>query len=119
MLKYISSKGGLVAYLGTNSVIQVMERIEQGDQRAQKVLESMCYNIVKQIGAMATALSGRVDGILLTGGIAYNEPVTEYIREHCAFIAPVTAYAGATHLSALPATALAVLPRQAATTAYR
>lgn len=109
LLKYISSKGGLVAYLGTNSVIQVMERIEQGDQRAQKVLESMCYNIVKQIGAMATALSGRVDGILLTGGIAYNEPVTEYIREHCAFIAPVTVYAGENELEALVANALVVL----------
>lgn len=109
LLKYISSKGGLVAYLGTNSVIQVMERIEKGDQRAQKVLESMCYNIVKQIGAMATALSGRVDGILLTGGIAYNEPVTEYIREHCAFIAPVTVYAGENELEALVANALVVL----------
>ena len=53
LLKFISSKGGLVAYLGTNSVIQVMERIAQGDQRAKKVLDAMCYNIVKQIGAMA------------------------------------------------------------------
>ena len=53
LLKFISSKGGLVAYLGTNSVIQVMERIAEGDQRAKKVLESMCYNISKQLGAMA------------------------------------------------------------------
>ena len=75
LLKFISSKGGLVAYLGTNSVIQVMERIEKGDQRAKKVLESMCYNISKQIGAMAGALSGKVQAILLTGGIAYNEPI--------------------------------------------
>ena len=88
LLKFISSKGGLVAYLGTNSVIQVMERIEKGDQRAKKVLDAMCYNIVKQIGAMAGALSGKVQAILLTGGIAYNEPVVEYIREHCGFIAP-------------------------------
>ena len=42
LLKFISSKGGLVAYLGTNSVIQVMERIAQGDQRAKKVLDAMC-----------------------------------------------------------------------------
>ena len=75
LLKYISSKGGMVAYLGTNSVMQVMERIEQGDQRAKKVLDALCYNVSKQIGAMATALAGRVDGIILTGGIAYNEPV--------------------------------------------
>ena len=70
-----------MAYLGTNSVIQVMERIEKGDQRAKKVLESMCYNISKQIGAMAGALSGKVQTILLTGGIAYNEPIVEDIRE--------------------------------------
>ncbi len=93
LLKFVSSKGGLVAYLGPTPVIQVMERIAQGDQRAKKVLESMCYNIVKQIGPWQRR-SGRVDGILLTGGIAYNEPVVEYIRRHCWFIAPVTVYAG-------------------------
>mgnify|MGYP000779790905 CR=1 FL=1 len=109
LLKFISSKGGLVAYLGTNSVIQVMERIAQGDQRAKKVLESMCYNISKQIGAMAGALSGKVQAILLTGGIAYNEPIVEYIREHCGFIAPVEVYPGENELEALVMNALVVL----------
>lgn len=109
LLKFISSKGGLVAYLGTNSVIQVMERIEKGDQRAKKVLESMCYNISKQIGAMAGALSGKVQAILLTGGIAYNEPIVEYIREHCGFIAPVEVYPGENELEALVMNALVVL----------
>ena len=109
LLKFISSKGGLVAYLGTNSVIQVMERIEKSDQRAKKVLESMCYNISKQIGAMAGALSGKVQAILLTGGIAYNEPIVEYIREHCGFIAPVEVYPGENELEALVMNALVVL----------
>ena len=109
LLKYISSKGGMVAYLGTNSVMQVMERIEQGDQRAKKVLDALCYNVSKQIGAMAAALAGRVDGIILTGGIAYNEPVVNYIREHCAFIAPVTVYPGENELESLVANALVVL----------
>lgn len=109
LLKFISSKGGLVAYLGTNSVIQVMERIEEGDQRAKKVLESMCYNVSKQIGAMAGALSGKVQAILLTGGIAYNEPIVEYIREHCGFIAPVEVYPGENELEALVMNALVVL----------
>ena len=109
LLKFISSKGGLVAYLGTNSVIQVMERIEKGDQRAKKVLESMCYNISKQIGAMAGALSGSVQAIVLTGGIAYNEPIVEYIREHCGFIAPVEVYPGENELEALVMNALVVL----------
>ncbi|WP_295916207.1 butyrate kinase [uncultured Alistipes sp.] len=109
LLKAISSKGGLVAYLGTNSVIQVMERIGKGDQRARKVLDSMCYNISKQIGAMATALSGNVQSIILTGGIAYNEPIVEYIREHCSFIAPIAVYPGENELEALMINALVVL----------
>ena len=109
LLKFISSKGGLVAYLGTNSVIQVMERIAQGDQRAKKVLDAMCYNIVKQIGAMAAALSGSVQTIVLTGGIAYNEPVVEYIRERCSFIAPIAVYPGENELEALVTNALVVL----------
>lgn len=109
LLKFISSKGGLVAYLGTNSVIQVMERIAEGDQRARKVLDAMCYNVVKQIGAMAAALSGSVQAIVLTGGIAYNEPVVEYIRERCSFIAPVTVYPGENELEALVTNALVVL----------
>lgn len=109
LLKFVSSKGGLVAYLGTNSVIQTLERIEQGDQRARKVLDAMCYNIVKQIGAMAAALAGKVDGILLTGGIAYSEPIVAYIRERCAFIAPVTVYPGENELESLMINALVVL----------
>lgn len=109
LLKFVSSKGGLVAYLGTNSVMEVMGRIAEDDQRAQKVLDAMCYNIAKQIGAMAAALSGRVDGILLTGGIAYNEPVTEYLHDRCGFIAPVTVYPGENELEALVANALVVL----------
>ena len=91
------------------AVMEVMGRIAEGDQRAQKVLDAMCYNIAKQIGAMAASLSGRVDGILLTGGIAYNEPVTDYLRDRCGFIAPVTVYPGENELEALVANALVVL----------
>lgn len=109
LLKFISSKGGLVALLGTNSVIQVMERISQGDERARKVLDAMSYNISKQIGAMAAAMSGKVDGILLTGGIAFNEPVVDSIRERCSFIAPVWVYPGENELESLAINALVVL----------
>lgn len=109
LLKFISSRGGLVAYLGTNSVMQVMERIAEGDQRAKKMMEAMCYNISKQIGAMAAALDGRVNAILLTGGIAYNAPVVEYVRTRCSFIAPVAVYPGENELEALVMNALVVL----------
>lgn len=107
--KLISSKGGLVAHLGTNSALQVEERIEKGDTHAAFILEAMCYNIAKYIGSMAVVLSGRVDGILITGGIAYSVPVVEYIQTHCSFIAPITVYPGENELEALAANALAVL----------
>ncbi len=109
LLKQISSKSGMVAYLGTNSVQEVCERIAEGENRSKVVLEAMNYNISKQIGAMAAALAGKVDGIILTGGIAYNEPVTDYIVEHCSFIAPVTIYPGENELESLAMNALSVL----------
>ncbi len=109
LLRFVSSQGGLVAHLGTNSVMQAMERIAQGDERARKVMDAMCYNIAKQICAMAAPLSGQVDAIVLTGGIAFNEPVVEYIRAHCSFLAPVTVYPGENELESLALNALVVL----------
>ncbi len=109
LLRFVSSRGGLVAHLGTNSVAETMQRIAQGDERARKVMDAMCYNIAKQICAMAAPLSGQVDGIVLTGGIAFNEPVVAYIREHCTFLAPVSVYPGENELEALAINALVVL----------
>lgn len=109
LLRFVSSQGGLVAHLGTNSVQQTMERIAQGDERARKVMDAMCYNIAKQICAMSAPLSGKVDAILLTGGIAFNEPVVAYIRDHCSFLAPVTVYPGENELESLAINALVVL----------
>lgn len=105
----LAGKGGLVAHLGTNSMMTVMERIEAGDQKARLVKDAMCYNIVKQIGAMAAALAGRVDAVVLTGGIAHNKPVVEYIEERCSFIAPISVYPGENELESLVTNALVVL----------
>ncbi len=107
--KMLAGKGGLVAHLGSNSVMHLIERIEAGDRQAALVIDAMSYNISKAIGAMAAAMSGSVDGIILTGGIAYNEPVVKYIREHCAFIAPIAVYPGENEMEALMINALVVL----------
>lgn len=107
--KMLAGKGGLVAHLGTNSMMTVMERIEQGDEKAKLVADAMCYSVSKQIGAMAAALAGRVDAILLTGGIAFNAPVVKAIEEYCAFIAPITVYPGENELESLVTNALVVL----------
>ena len=105
----LAGKGGLVAHLGTNSMIQVMERIGQGDEKARVVKDAMCYGIVKQIGAMAAALGGQVDAVILTGGIAHNKSVVEYISEFCSFIAPIAVYPGENELESLVTNALVVL----------
>lgn len=109
LLKYVSSKGGLVAYLGTNSVIDVVERCDAGDQRAIKVLDAMCYNTAKQIGMMAVALRGKVDAIIFTGGIAYNERIIKQIGSYCSFLGPFAVYPGENELESLAMNALAVL----------
>ena len=119
LLRFVSSKGGLVAHLGTNSVVEATKRAEAGDTRARRVLDAMCYNIAKQICAMAAPLSGRVDAIVLTGGIAFNEPVVAYIREHCSFLAPVTVYPGENELESLALNALVVLRGQVAPKCYK
>lgn len=107
--KLLSGKGGLVAYLGTNSVQRVIEMAEEGNAQARLLLDAMCYTIAKQIGAMAVVLQGRVDDILLTGGIAYNTRITETIASYCSFIAPVTVYPGENELESLAFNALYVL----------
>ena len=119
LLRFVSSQGGLVAHLGTNSVMQAMERIAQGDERARKVMDAMCYNIAKQICAMAAPLSGQVDAIVLTGGIAFNEPVVEYLRAHCSFLAPVVVYPGENELESLAFNALDVLRGTVSPKIYR
>lgn len=102
----LAGKGGLVAHLGTNSV---KDAIESGDEHARQVIEAMCYSVAKQIGAMAAALSGKVDAVVLTGGIAHNARIVGYLREHCCFIAPVAVYPGENELESLATNALVVL----------
>lgn len=109
VMKMLAGKGGMVAHLGMNSVMHIVEKANQGDEKCNLLLEAMCYNISKEIGAMATVMKGKVDGIILTGGIAYNKTVTEVIEEHCSFIAPVTVYPGENELESLMMNALVVL----------
>jgi butyrate kinase len=107
--KMINGRGGLTAYLGTNDVREISRRAENGDEQAALLFETMCYQVGKWTGAMAAILHGKVDAIILTGGIAHNEKVTNYIKEMCGFIAPVIVYPGEDEMRALALNALAVL----------
>ncbi|MFZ5967499.1 MAG: butyrate kinase [Bacillota bacterium] len=99
--KMLSGKGGLVAYLGTNDAREAEKMIQNGDQKAKLVYEAMGYQIAKEIGAMATVLEGKIDAIILTGGMAYSKMLTSYIMERVEFIAPIIIKPGEDELLAL------------------
>ncbi|QEN05373.1 butyrate kinase [Thiospirochaeta perfilievii] len=114
----IVGSGGLIAYLGTNSVIEIEERINSGDNKALEVLEAMCYQVAKEVGAMAVVLGGEVDSIILTGGIAYSSLVTDLIKKRVSFLAPVNIYPGENELEALALNGLRVLRGEARVLSY-
>lgn len=101
VLKMIVGKGGVSAFLGTNDMREVEHRIEQGDQEAKRILDAMIYQICKEIGSLFVVLEGKVDQILLTGGVAYSEYVTKAIMEKTSFLADTTVFPGENELDAL------------------
>ncbi|MDR1417177.1 MAG: butyrate kinase [Prevotellaceae bacterium] len=107
--KLLVGGGGLVAHLGTNEAQKVAARAEQGDEQARLVITAMSYQVGKEIGAAAAVLHGNVDAILITGGIAHNALVTNYIKQMVEFIAPVVVYAGEDEMSALAASVTQML----------
>ena len=93
--------GGLYAYLKTRDLEEIERRIEAGDTQAALVLEAMIYQIAKEAGAMAAVLEGKVDAVLLTGGMAHSERVVQRLRAHLEWIAPIRVYPGEDELQAL------------------
>ena len=106
--RMVVGEGGFVAYLGTNNAEEVQQRIDEGDQQAQLIQEALLYQVSKSIGEMAIVLEGKVDAILLTGGLAYNNKLTETISHKTAFIAKCFVYPGEDELKALAMNALLV-----------
>ncbi len=105
----VMGSGGLLAYLGTSSAKEVERRIAAGDQKATEVYQAMAYQIAKEIGAMATVMSGAVHAIILTGGLAKSDMLTGWIRARVKFIAEVLTIAGEFEMEAMAAGALRVL----------
>ncbi len=95
---YLTKKGGLIAYLGTNSVRDIMA---EGDKEKTLFIDAMIYQIAKEIGKMAVVLNGSVDYILITGGIAHNKAIMDKISEYTSFIADMKVYPGEGELLAL------------------
>lgn len=107
--KMITGCGGFVSYLNLSDARLVERRIKEGDEEALLVFEAMAYQVAKEIGSMATVLRGKVDAIILTGGIAYSERMVNLIKGRIDYIASVVVYAGEDELLALSEAALRVL----------
>lgn len=99
--KMLVGKGGAVAHLGTNDFREIISRAEAGDQACARFLKAFCISVAKFIGAEAAVAGGKVDAIVLTGGIAHSKVITSAITEMVQFIAPVEVYAGENELESL------------------
>jgi len=106
--RMVVGEGGFVAYLGTNNAQEVEKLANAGEEKAANVQEALFYQVAKMIGEMAVVLEGKVDGILLTGGLAFNKDLEKYIRKKTGFIAEIFAYPGEDELEALAMNALRV-----------
>ncbi|WP_226376841.1 butyrate kinase [Oceanobacillus halotolerans] len=118
IMKKLIGQGGLVAYLQTNDALEVEKRIEKGDQEAKKVYEAMAYQIAKEIGSMSVVLGGRVDAIVLTGGLAYGKQFIEMISDRVGWIADTLIYPGEDELQALNEGTLRVLRQEESPKVY-
>ena len=99
--RMLIGQGGLAAHLGTNNAYEVEQRVKNGDEQATLIYEAMAYQVSKFVGMMAVALKGKVDGVLVTGGIAYDKWFVEKLREYAGWVAPFFVYPGENEMEAL------------------
>ncbi len=118
VLAMINGKGGLVSLAGTNDLRVLAERIKSGDAGAELHFRAFAYGVAKAIGGLAAAASGRVDAIILTGGIAFSTDMMTNIEKMCNFIAPVIVYPGEGELDALALAGERVLSGEATVSEY-
>lgn len=109
IMKKLVGQGGLVGYLGTNDAVQVEKMIAKGDQKAKLVYSAMAYQVAKEIGSASAVLEGKVDAIILTGGLAYGKEFVKEISDRINWIADVIVHPGENELQALAEGALRVL----------
>ena len=107
--RMLVGNGGLMAHLGTNDVQVAVAMVESGNNHASLVLEAMAYNVAKEIGSMLVVLSGKVDAVILTGGIAHSKVVIDYIKTMISPFAKVVVYPGEDEMEALAMSGLRVL----------
>ena len=109
LARKLVGQGGLAAYIGTTNAVEVEGAIRKGDAKAELIFQAMAYQIAKDIGAMATVLAGKVDGVVLTGGLAHSEMLAGWVRQRTKFIAPVFIFPGEDEMEAMAEGALRIL----------
>jgi butyrate kinase len=109
VMKMIKGKGGMIAYLGTNDAYEAGLKAESGDEKTTLILNAMAYQVAKEIGAMGAVLKGNVDAIILTGGIAHNSIIVDYVKTMIAHISKVVVYPGEDEMKALVMNVLMVM----------
>lgn len=118
LLTIINKEGGLVAHLGTSDAREIEEMISTGNEEAKLVYDAMIYQVAKSAGALAGALEGRVDGIILTGGISHSRYVTQKLCKYLDWIAEVAIMPGEFEMEALAAGALRAVRGEEPTMTY-
>ncbi len=114
----LTKTGGFVSHLGISDAIELTTRAANGDKYAEMVWNAMIYQICKCIGSMAAVLHGKIDGILLGGGMVHNKDLVAQIKEACEWMAPVSAYPGEFEMEAMAAGAIRVLTGKEQTKTY-
>lgn len=107
--KKLVGNGGFNAYVGTNDMRDVEKMVQDGNKEAAEIREAFILQVAKDIGSMACVLNGKVDQIIMTGGIAYDKVVTDGLTQRAGFIAPITVYPGEDELLALAQGAIRVM----------
>lgn len=101
MLRKVNGHSGLTAHLGTNDCLEVEHRIEAGDEKAKLVLDALIYHTARHLASLAPATNGHVDAVIITGALSKSKYITDRLREHLQYLAPVAVYPGEDELTAL------------------
>ena len=107
--KRLAGKAGVVAYMATNNMRDIEARIDAGDADAEELLEAMAFQVGKEIGSRAITLKGDIDGIVLTGGLAYDTRFVSLITSWVEFLGPIMVYPGEDEMQSLAEGGLRVL----------
>ena len=114
----VSKTGGLISLLGTDNMLEIKERIANGDKWAALVYDQFSYQLAKYIGSYACVLEGQVDAIVMTGGVSNDKDFIDGVKKHAGWIAPFIVYGGDFEMEALAAGAVRALDKVEETKEY-